>query len=460
MPNPNIIIQSIKDDTITLSIDGEVQVIQNQLAELKALLQSQKVQNIQHAEKIYNIEHINEANFGFVTGKKLFNAHLTKSLIEAIHTDILGARKFLKNVKNMPNWESETRLSDLAKQIINDSFVGVIGVELSKLMAIGKEDLSESKQRKYIDKCLHIAKLSIDLLCFALLSRFWDIQKQKYLPLTGGQHETLSYFFENTFGLSFEEKVHLLKTLIDIYDERSLELPFSELKGFGTELHEGKEFFEVCRKLQLLNQNLDKVQFSLLDCFEAETCLTTFLTHLRFFVNYNMASIKKIGYQEIRNADPHYVHRYTALGVDGKANYNAEKINYTPQTVHTDAVLIYKGEDYSDNIDLFPFAIDYNALTFENGAKICFYRSRNFSDDSLEYFFHIDNSVNFIEYKAILGSKPEYNELLKDKDNRKIMNLDMVVTQFEDARKCILGNETSLDFGDIFDKANNEISNQ
>jgi hypothetical protein len=110
--------------------------IQNQLFELKGLLQNLKVQNIQYADKIYNIEHINEANFGFVTGKKAFNEALTKALIEAMQEDCLPASKFLSRVQEIPNWEKESRISDKAKEIIAYSFVGVIGIQLSKLMAI------------------------------------------------------------------------------------------------------------------------------------------------------------------------------------------------------------------------------------------------------------------------------------------------------------------------------------
>ena len=73
MSIPKITIQNVGEETITLSVNGEIQNIQNQLTELKSLLQSLEVQNVQYADKIYNIEHINEANFGFVTGKRAFN---------------------------------------------------------------------------------------------------------------------------------------------------------------------------------------------------------------------------------------------------------------------------------------------------------------------------------------------------------------------------------------------------
>ncbi|MBK7408118.1 MAG: hypothetical protein IPJ40_08675 [Saprospirales bacterium] len=176
----HIVIQNVTDSTLTLQVNGEVREIQNQLAELKALLECQNAQKVQYAEKIYNIEHIDEANFGFLTGKKAFNELLTRELIRAIQPNCTSAQRFLEKVAHIPDWESQTRISDKAKEIIAYSFVGVIGKQLSKLMAIGKEDFSEAKQRKYLEKCIDIVKRSLDLVCFALLSRLWDAQKTRF----------------------------------------------------------------------------------------------------------------------------------------------------------------------------------------------------------------------------------------------------------------------------------------
>ena len=86
-------------------------------------------------------------------------------------------------------------------------------------MAIGKEDLSESKQRKYIEKCLHIAKRSLDLVCFALLSSFWDKQKDAPYAISDAHQKTLAQFFHTSFELTIAEQVGLLKTLLGLYKE-------------------------------------------------------------------------------------------------------------------------------------------------------------------------------------------------------------------------------------------------
>lgn len=444
--NANVIIEGITDDTLTLNVNGEVKQIHNQLDELKTMLQNIKVQKVQYAEKIYNIENINEANFGFVTGKKAFNEHLTKSLITNIRPHCLPASRFLERVSAIPNWENQLRISDKAKEIISYSFVGVLGIQLSKLMAIGKEDFSEAKQRKYMDKCLYITKRCLDLVNFSLLSKLWDERKQPTAAAFFIQSEKITQRFDTAFEQTILEQFELLKELHGIFTSNNLLLPISELSGFSELLNGDSDFYKTCQALQTLNENLDKAQYTLVDCFEAETKLADFLQYFAFLATYRMASIKHIGYRQIRNTEPHFLHRYTALGIDSKANVNAEKVNYTKEVAHTDSVLLYKGDNYKENINLFPFVIDFNALSYEHGAKICFYRSTDITDGSLEYVFLEDSSIINIELKGILTPDTDFNELMMDDEKKKTLNQDNVVIGFREARKAILGdNEVFLD---------------
>lgn len=446
----NIVIQSISDNTITLNVDGEVREIQNQLAELKALLQNRQAQTLQYADKIYNIAHIDEANFGFVTGKKAFNEYLTKALIEAVQADCTPVRNFLAKVSAYDAWESQMRFSDKAKEILAYSFVGVIGIQLSKLMAIGKEDFSEAKQRKYIEKCLHIAKRILDLINFALLSRLWDAQKEQPRKFSAAQSAALTHTFDNPFELTLDEQFHLLETLYGIFSspENALQFPLPELAHFATAFQPESTLRQSCQALHTLNDKLDKAQYNLLDCFEAEKQLAGFLGCFPFLVSYRMASIKRIGYRQIRDEAPHFLHRYTAVGIDSKANRDAEKGNYTMEPADTDAVLLYKGDHYRDSVNLSPFVIDYNALCFEHGAKICFYRSADISDGSLEYRFLEDNSIVRMEMTGTLKPDADYNELMMDNEKWKNLNLDNVVRDLRLARRTLLGDD-AINFDDL-----------
>jgi len=424
-----------------------VREIHNQLADLKALLQNLKAPTVQYADKIYNIEQINEANFGFVTGKKSFNEALTKQLIEAIKPYAAPARIFLGKVANIPNWETQLRISDKAKEIIAYSFVGVIGIQLNKLMAIGKEDFSEAKQQKYILKCVYVAKISLDLVCFALISKLWDAQKQKPRHLSDAQKEVLTRRFDDGFGSSIGEQLQLLRVLFEVFSraENGLTLPLPELEGAAEWLQEGSDFHQTCQGLQSLHEKLDRSQFDLLDCHEAGTKLAAFFKYFHFLVNYHMASIKSISFEQIRNANPRYLHRYIALGIDSKANVNAEKVLYINHAVSPQSVLIYRGDNYENHIDLFPFVIDYNTLTFEHDSKICFYLSQDINDGSLEYLFLEDNSIVNLKSEGIMKPDTDLNELMMNNKHRKTLNLRSVVEQFWEARRCILGDELNFD---------------
>lgn len=445
----DIIIKGIDQEEITLNIGGEVRKIQNELAALKQLLEGQSSQQIQYADKIYNIGHIDEANFGFLTGKRAFNEHLTRQLMTAIRPHSSSAQVFLERVAHIEGWESQLNISNKAKEVIAYSFVGVIGIQISKLMAIGKEDFSEGKQRKYIEKCLHVAKRSLDLINFALLSAFWDNCKAKGTPTLGEElREALTHRFDDSFEPTVLQRRQLTYLLCRSFQNNGWPLPVAELSSITDQLAASAELDQIAQAFQELDNKLGKSKYDLLDCFEAEKQLAMFFHHFHFLANYSMASIKKIAYLQGRNAEPHYLHRYAALGIDSKANVNAEKVNYTPQAVYTDAVLLYQDGDYRNGINLFPFVIDYNALAFEQGAKICFYRCQSLMDGMLEYVFLEDNSVQRIERRGVLQGDTDYNQLMMDEGQRSALNLDTTVDQFKAARRCLLGGD-ALNFDDL-----------
>lgn len=117
-----------------------------------------------------------------------FNKELTKGLIEAILPYSPPARKFWDQVNDIAKWETDAKRRAVANGIIAYSMVGVIGIQLGKLLAIGQEDYSADKPRKYLEKCLHIVKRSLDLVNFALLSVLWDAQKKHTFPQIGRAH--------------------------------------------------------------------------------------------------------------------------------------------------------------------------------------------------------------------------------------------------------------------------------
>ena len=269
--NQKVIIQGIDQEKMKLSIGGEIQEIQHQLSDLLKILQAQNIQTVQYAEKIYNIENINEANFGFVTGKQAFNETITKKILEHIQKYATSnIQKFYENASVIPDWENQTRISDKAKEIIAFSFVGVLGIQFSQLMAIGKEDYSDNKLRKYVEKCIQIIKRSLDLINFALLSKLWDILHESNIKISKENKKLLLPFFEATFESSVKEQFELLCTLHSIFLNNKLENPIEELATISKELAIDTNLSKVCTDLEELLQNLNKGQFNLIDCYEVE----------------------------------------------------------------------------------------------------------------------------------------------------------------------------------------------
>lgn len=460
----NVVIQEISEEKISLKINGEVKEIQSQLQELKTLIQSQENSKLQYADQIINIENLNEANFGFLQRSKqaqVFNEKLSKKVIEAIQPCKKGVQKFLKQAARYENWEKKDAISNKAKEIIAYSFVGPLGVQLSKLMAIGKEDFSEKKQEKYIQKCLEISKISLDILSFILLSKLWDIQHKSPISLHEKEANDIRNFFEGTFETTVSRRYEFLQVLIALFQRENIDMPLEEMKIFAQKQFQTEApFAQICQKLQALNDKLDQKDYNLLDCAEAENQLSEMLTILHFLACYKMVSMKNIGYNEIRTLEPRYLHQYAALGIDSKANIDAEKVNFMPEPVNTEAILLYKGE-YKNALNLFPFIIDYNTLTFEDGAKICFYSHQDLEDESLNYRFLEDNSLQNIVLQKIAGEnysiedfmespdkRKELSELIKEPDNRKRFNLNYVYLLFQEAQKKILNqspNKTNLE---------------
>lgn len=67
----NVVIQGVKDSTITVKVNGEVQNIHNDLTALKSLLEKQQTQQIQIGEKVYNIGEIGQAEFTTIVNQYL-----------------------------------------------------------------------------------------------------------------------------------------------------------------------------------------------------------------------------------------------------------------------------------------------------------------------------------------------------------------------------------------------------
>ena len=371
-----------------------------------------------------------------------FNKLLTKSLIEAIRPHSRKANDF---ISTHPDWEKNTDLFQTAKRIIITGFVGVLGIQLRKLMSIGEEEFSDSKMKRYIENCVITAKRALQLVNYALISRLWDHQNNNNITITTPQQQVLARFFKNAVEEDIPGFMELLKTLIEIFTVNSINLPFSQLSGLQIYLEQGSSLILACEKLQEAGDMLKNSDGGIDECYESEKNLTHLLEHLHFLAEYKMISIKDIGYNQQRNdKEGIYLHNYSLLEGDSQFNTNIQgKVKKENAPVISYAVLLFK-DDYKQNINLVPFIIDYNALGLNGGSKICFYSFCNTYDDhNLNYSFIEDNSRVVIKKSRNTqpGDEQAFNKWLSDPANRKDMNFDNVFNLFSEAQQKLAGIE-------------------
>lgn len=373
--------------------------------------------------------------------KNNFNEILTKRLIEAIKPYNRKANDFLNT---NAAWETNADLIPTAKRIIISGYVGVIGMQLRKLMSIGEEDFSDSKMKRYVGNCLFAGKKALQLICYSLLSKLWDNQQSNSVTLLPEQTNMLIKFFKNAAEESLIGFADLLKTLAAIFSDNSLDHPFPQLKDFQPNLQAESGFMEACANLSTVANLTKDTSPKENNCLEAEENLAVVLENLNFLAEYKMISIKDIDYNQQRNdKEGLYLHNYTLLEGDSQANNNQGKVRNETSPVISYSVLLCK-ENIRQNINLVPFVIDYNALGLTGGSKICFYSFCNTYDDlNLNYSFIEDNSK--VTIKKSRNPRPDdkdiqaNNKWLANPDNRKDMNFDHVFYLFNEAKKSLAG---------------------
>ncbi len=313
----HIIIQGVTDSTLTLHVNGEAQEIRNELATLRTLLESHQTKTVQYADKIYNIAHIDEANFGSVTSRMVFNGILVRRLIGAWGQKA-EVQDFLRNLpaEATDKWEEVPEFLRDAQLLVGQRFVWVLGWELRRLFAIGKEKRKrqEEKVDEYIHHCFSAAKMALQLANFLLVAELWDAKKQAPAAVKIRTAQLEPFF--GTRPLTMLEHHQLLIHLVAMFDDSDLELPFEQpdLAADGTL---GKA---VVRLEEL--RSLDAV-YGLAQCHTAEACLADLLIGLPFFNTHHLVTIKRVEYEAFRNSPPPLRQGLHHLGKKGGAGLAA-----------------------------------------------------------------------------------------------------------------------------------------
>lgn len=371
---------------------------------------------------------------------------LTETLINASTEMSVAVNRFHEIIKSIPNWTQQERILSKAKEIISYSFIGVIGKDFNKIMAISKEN-DPNKCHKFCYACKRIIAITLDLTIFALISRLWDATSQKAVTLDSDEKETIRKRLIMPYQLPIHEQIDMLDAMIDCFrkNEGKVELPIPELLALQPKLkHEG-EVFEACRNLA----NIKEEHADMEDCRKAEDALAVVLVNFNFYMRYHIVSMKWSKYKKNRTNDPKFVHRYVALGLDNKSNIDMEKVNLTDAAISTDSVLMFvEGFAEKNSINLYPLVIDMNTLYRENGSKICFLFANPMNNSALEYISLDDGHVLTLDNKRIKQKVEDLNELFMSDEDVTIYNIDNVIDTFETMQQTLLG-EMYVDFGDL-----------
>ncbi|MCG6190965.1 hypothetical protein [Maribellus maritimus] len=433
-----IIIQEVSEKGMTLNVNGEIRTIHNQLAELKELVKNQNVSNVTYENKVYNIEHINEANFGVVTSNKVFNGVLTRDLILLLK-DKKKPQSFLSGLpeEDKDNWESiRMHLRD-AQEILVESFVWIIGWEMRRLFSIGndKEKRIETKIDEYLNHCFSTYRISLQLINFLFISQLWDEKSSN--PAINSKNDEISNFFNASRDLKLSELRNLFQSLIKVYKTNKLEFPLKneELGDVDEFLNPESKFNLACAELENLElMDPGKIAFGLGHCHTAEISLTTILSNFIFLADYQLVTLKKIEYEESRNSVAWYIKDLNILENNESKNLlRYLKFDNTPQLTYS---VFFRNRNTS--VNLFPFLIDYNALTNESDFQLLFYQCRE-GESGLRYFSSKSEKEKVIDYMATAAESMEIKSETQKNELQKNIRLDMVSKQFEEAMNTLLG---------------------
>jgi hypothetical protein len=205
-------------------------------------------------------------------------------------------------------------------------------------------------------------------------------------------------------------------------------------------LNEDSPFNKACAELEGLETiDIGKETYGLGHCHTAEISLTTVLKGFSFLSNYKLITLRKIEYEETRNSDATYIKDLNILEKkEAKSMQHILKYDNAPALTYS---VYFINEKKA--VNLFPFLLDYNALTNEADFQIYFYEYWN-SESGLRFFCIKSEDDEDIDYLATEKKAVEIeDEDQKTKLQAKIRK-DMVVKQFEEAMNTLLGTNTNI----------------
>ena len=362
---------------------------------------------------------------------KVFNSTMVKSLMVFL-SNKPAIEAFFKTIPEdaLDHWESKDTHLNEAQRVLEGSFAWVIGWQLRRLFAIAKEDKGiERKIKDYIHHCFITYRVSLQLVNFLLLSALWDHKKKR--PDINTNLRCIQDFF-GTRPLTHKELRQLLSKLCELFCDYELSFPLDELTKVQVAEYTNLEssFNKACKDMENI---LDLKDYGLGHCDTAEVSLAAILQAFPFFNTYKLVTIKRVEYEASRNKDPRFIKDFSVLEKK-EASPLQRILKYDDKPSLTYALLFLNSKS---STNLFPFLMDYNALTNEPDFQIYLYECRE-GLNGIRYF----SIKNEREETIYLGdAKAEVFEIQSEeqkKDLEKNMRMNLAIRQFEDAMNTLL----------------------
>lgn len=364
-----------------------------------------------------------------------------------------GLREFKQTIADLgmaaderPEFWLEPQFLCGVQKAVADNYLGVLGIQITKLISISKDNKYDREcQKEYLDRVYIAAKRTIQLLSFIFFSKFWDHQGNRNIRRLAPREKLLiNDFFDKRIEPGLTDFFKIIMILVDIYVKNpTIDPPVEELETLQDQFRPDTNFAIAFKELDHLKSKITAGTYTLTDCFEAELHLATILETLAFLSRYKMASIRSAKYQQVRNRQGNYQHSYLELAhFERKITKGQQKLEYISTPASTDAVIFYL-QDYTAGTNLCPFVIDLNTLNSddEEGCQIYFYQSRHFIKKEILTYFNTaieGDSMIEIEDTNLPAKVPGVIDILMDPALRVVLQKDGMHRLFMEARQEIL----------------------
>ncbi len=374
-------------------------------------------------------ESIFELNFDTNSlGKKqdqLINSILVDHTIKAIRESSFVKELARKIHKERNAGNTNRRPTDAEKKdAIVRSFLAPISVHLRILFS---HDMSEKQDEKRLRQLLITYQRSIEMFAFIMLSDIWDATHKKKQSLNFTEKELLhiqAFFDLNQFTHYAFDYFNLVCTLIQFAIRNDIPYYLSQLNAYKADWSQIEVLSNAHNHFQLIKTALEAdIPSRLIDsyCIASEQHLANLLSEWHYLLEYNMAVVKNIEVQKIKNIPPR-TFKHVLVELDNNYNDIGHKDRWQDleDTTDMESVLLYQDKLF-ESLNLSPFILDENALNREFNSKL--------------YFFSHQTKEGFV-YKWI-----EYDQdtLIVNHQNH-----PTIMRQFEKARQEILNEEKGI----------------